>query len=107
MAEEQDLDLLLPFRPEAEHDQLEQPPQRPVQKRERDPLPAACHGRWTRPVTRGARRNPTPPQPSCSAPTACQRGRIRSQVESDQSCPSVTSLRGTACPWLRAGSLFE
>jgi hypothetical protein len=45
MTEQQDLDLLLPLRPQAEHRQLQKPSQRPVQKRQNDALRAARHGR--------------------------------------------------------------
>ena len=45
MAQQQDLDLFLPPRPTPHDDQLEQPPQRPIQKRERDPIRTAYHRR--------------------------------------------------------------
>ena len=45
MAQQQDLDLLLPLRTEAENDQLEQPPQRPVEQRDRNTLGPLRHDR--------------------------------------------------------------
>lgn len=44
VAQQQNLDLLLPLRAEPKHDKLEQPPQRPVEKGEDDPA-RARHGR--------------------------------------------------------------
>jgi Phosphatidylethanolamine-binding protein len=52
MTKQQDLDLLLPFGATAEHRQFQQPPQRPVKKRQNDTLRAARHGR--RPYRSGA-----------------------------------------------------
>jgi hypothetical protein len=45
VAQEHDLDLLLPLRAKAQHHQLEQPAQRPVHKRQNDALRAARHER--------------------------------------------------------------
>jgi hypothetical protein len=45
VAQEKDLDLLLALREEAQNEQLEQLPQRPVKKRQNNPPRAARHGR--------------------------------------------------------------
>jgi hypothetical protein len=43
--QQQDLDLLLPLRTTPEHNQLKQPPQRPVKQRNRDTLGPTRHDR--------------------------------------------------------------
>src|SRR6266536_3293230 len=65
VAQHEDLDLLLTLRPQPQHEQLQQPPQRPVQKRQ--------HGasRTTHPST----ADPTDTAPTYSAPTEAPGGR--------------------------------
>ena len=45
VAQQQDLDLLLPLGATPEHDELEQPPQRPIEKRQHHTLTTTRHRR--------------------------------------------------------------
>jgi hypothetical protein len=55
MAEQENLDLLLPLRTTPKHEQLKEPPKRPVEERKRDALRPARHDRQTLPTTRRSR----------------------------------------------------
>src|SRR2546423_1426513 len=66
MTEEKDLDLLLALRPRPQHDELEQAPQRPVEKRQNQ-TPRATH-QYNRPYpgSRASRTRTTPKRhPGC------------------------------------------
>jgi hypothetical protein len=57
-----------PLRPKPQRDQLEQPPQRPIEKRESDPLRTVCHDRSTLPAT----QSPSSPTRPDRAPASGQ-----------------------------------